>query len=897
VDIERPVKLVLLPEEVGPDTPVGGKGRALWALTSAGLPVPPWAVAVPEAFYESLEPAARRALEAAHDVDEVRAIIEQVRPGPTVTAGLAQAAARLCPGGEPMAVRSSASEEDTAALSFAGQLESFLFVGADDLADRVARVWRSGFGARLLAYRQQAGLAPVPRAPAVLIQRMVHPDVAGVAFSADPVSGRRAVAVVAAVPGLASAIVSGEATADTWRIDRDGTIVERHVADKPLVHRADPGSVDGVRRDELPAAQRSQPSLDDAGVGAVAALARDSERFFGRPQDIEWAMAGTELFLLQSRPITALAQKADPDDVRTVWDNANIIESYSGVTTPLTFSFARRAYEVVYRQFCRLMRVSPRVIEDNAALFRCMLGLVRGRVYYNLPSWYRLVALLPGARLNRTFLEQMLGLRESLTDVPPVRGSTGSRVRDAVRVAATLWGLLAAYATLGRRIEHFYRRLDRTLGHRRPDLSGRTAHELVGYYLDLEARLLARWDAPLVNDFAAMFFHGMLRRLARTWIDDRDGTLPNDLLCGEAGMISGEPAHRVREMATLAAGYPGLVGLLRDGSVTAIRREMRLVPALETCYRAYLDRFGDRCMEELKLESPTLHDDPLPLLRAVGRLATTLVERGPAAPHDDEEPERRQKAVARVHHALGRRPVRRLLFHWVLRNARARVRDRENLRLERTRAFGRARQILTEVGRRLAALDQLGDPADVFYLEVEEILSFVQARATTTDLRGLVALRTAEFARYRAEAAPADRFETRGIAYVGNTYAMTSAAPRATGATLTGLGCCAGLVRGPVRVIRDPRAVALGPGEIVVAERTDPGWVMIFPAAAGLLVERGSLLSHSAIVARELGLPTIVSLSGLTAWLADGDWVEMDGATGVVVKLERAPGVRADVAA
>ncbi len=893
------MKRVLLSDELGPETPIGGKGRALSALTDAGLPVPPWAVVVPQAFYDSLAPSVRAALDTARDADEVRPMLEQVTPGGEVAEELAPAVARLCPHGELLAVRSSAADEDTAALSFAGQLESFLFVGAADLADRLARVWRSGFGARLIAYRRQAGLAPIPRAPAVLIQRMIDPDVAGVAFSADPVSGRRAIAVVAAVPGLASAIVSGEATADTWRVDRAGQVVERHVTDKRLVHRAEPGTIDGVRREELSAEAGSRPSLDDEAVRRVAALARRAERFFGRPQDIEWAMSGGALYLLQSRPITALAKKADPDDVRTLWDNSNIIESYSGVTTPLTFSFARRAYEEVYRQFCRLMRVPPRAIEDNAALFRCMLGLVRGRVYYNLPNWYRLVALLPGYTFNRAFLEQMIGVRESWPDagVAPVRPRTGARARDAVRVAATLWGLLAAYGTLGRRIERFYRRLDCTLGTRRPDLSDRSPHALVAYYMELETRLLRRWDAPIVNDFATMFFHGMLRRLARTWGADADGTLANDLLCGEAGIISGEPARRIREMARLAMTRPALVAVLREGPAVAIRREMRTAPELEARYAAYLDRFGDRCMEELKLESSTLHDDPLPLLRAIGRLAAKLMETQESRPEEDQDLERRRRAEARAHAALGARPLRRALFHWVLRNARARVRDRENLRFERTRAFGRARLILVELGRRLAALDQLDDPRDVFYLELDEILSFVQGRATTTDLRGLVALRKAEFTRYRSEPAPADRFETSGILYIGNTYARTVALPRAEGDTLTGLGCCAGRVRGPVRVIRDPRAVALAAGDIIVAERTDPGWVMIFPAAAGLLVERGSLLSHSAIVARELGLPTIVSLAGLTTWLKDGDWIEMDGATGLVVKLARPPEASARVAA
>ena len=880
------MRYVRVAGEVAPDTPVGGKGRGLAALTQAGLPVPPWAVVLPDAFLASMEPAARDAFERATDPAEARSLAEQVRPCRAVTEELDRALRALCPGGELVAVRSSAVDEDTATHSFAGQLESFLFVNAKDLADRVARVWRSGFGERLVAYRREAGLSPIPGPPAVLIQRMITADVAGIGFSVDPVSTRWAIAVVAAIPGLASSLVSGEATGDTWHVDRENRIVLRQVTEKHVVHRPDPGSVDGVRRETPPSDVASRPALDDESVRAVAALARQAERFFGRPQDIEWAMAEGSLYVLQSRAITTLARKADPDGLRMIWDNSNIIESYSGVTTPLTFSFARRAYEEVYRQFCRLMRVPERVIAENEDMFRCMLGLVSGRVYYNLLNWYRLVAMLPGYQFNRTFMEQMMGVRESLAAdlVRAARPSAGTRLRDAARLAGTMWGLLGAYLGLPRRIQRFYDRLDRTLGHGRPDLSAFQPHELVRYYTELEAHILARWDAPIVNDFWTMVFHGLLRGLTRSWVGDAEGTLQNDLLCGERGMISTEPAGRVREMAQLVCERPALIEtMVRDG-VAAIEREIRLLPELERHYRGYLERFGDRCMEELKLESATLHDDPLPLLRAVGQYAARLRAGETMAP-EDHDADLRRRAERRVRETLGRRPLRRALFAWVLANARARVRDRENLRLERTRVFGRARLILLELGRRLAAFDRIDDPRDVFFLEVEELLSFVQGRATTTDLRGVAKVRQAEFARYRDGAAPPDRFETRGIAYVGNAFMTMVAAPPPQGETLKGIGCCAGVVRGRVRVVRNPREAAVAPGEIVVAERTDPGWVMIFPSAAGLLVERGSLLSHSAIVARELGLPAIVALAGVTAWLKDGDYVEMDGTTGAVVKL------------
>jgi pyruvate,water dikinase len=883
------MKYVIRDREADLDAPLGGKARALAALRDAGLPIPAWFVVRPEAFHDSLAPEQRSALEAATDGETLGAVVDGLAPAAEARAEIAAALAELCPDGAPVAVRSSASDEDGAQHSFAGQLDSFLFVGPDEVPGKVAAVWRSGFSDRILAYRREHDLGLTPRPPAVLVQRMVLADAAGVAFGADPVSGRRGLAVVSAVLGLGTALVSGEADADTYHVDHDGAIVERAVADKRLAHRAAPGRGEGTEAVAVPAEQASQPALSDEQVRAVAALVRATGRHFGRPQDVEWAVEGGKLFLLQSRPITSLERTADPDGVLNIWDNSNIAESYNGVTTPLTFSFARRAYEEVYRQFCRILRTPEERIAASANVFRHMLGLIQGRVYYNLLNWYRLLTLLPGFQANRGFMEQMMGVKEPLPEAivgEMTKSTFASRLKDRFRLMRSVLALVRNHFGMSRQIKAFYARLRSALGEGRPDLGRLRADELVAYYRDLEGQLLTRWDAPLVNDFFAMIFFGLLGKLTRSWCGDADGTLHNDLLCSEGGMISAEPAERVQAMAALAARHSTLTAALCEGTLSAIRAEMDRVHAFRELYQEYLERFGDRCLEELKLESPTLFDDPLTLLRSVGQLARRLGEGGPAP---KQEVSLRARAEERARAALGWHPLRRLLFGWVLRNARARVRDRENLRFERTRLFGRVRMIVLELGRRFYAQGKLDHPRDVFYLEVEECLGYVNGTSTSTDLRGLVSLRKSEFERYRQMPAPGDRFETRGAVHQGNPFqgkATVAEAPQ--GDTLKGLGCCPGVVRGPARVITDPRNATLRNGDVLVAERTDPGWIMLFPAAAGLLVERGSLLSHSAIVAREMGIPAVVSLTGVTRWLRDGDLVELNGATGVVVRLSGA---------
>jgi rifampicin phosphotransferase len=860
---------------------VGGKAAALMRLAAAGFAVPPFFAGSCSPTDAVLADGERRE----QSIGQINAGLRWLlrKPGD----GDAGCEARV-------AVRSSAVEEDGDAHSFAGQLDSFLDVPACEAARRIADVWHSSFSERARAYRAEHGLTDRPTVTAVIVQRMVRAEASGVAFAADPVTGRRGVAVVSAVRGLGDALVSGAVDADTYRIDRSGAIVERS-----------PAAGDG----------KANPALTDAQVTQIAALARRASDHFGRPQDIEWAVADGRLYLLQSRPISSLSRVADPDGVACLWDNANIAESYNGITTPLTFSFARAAYEGVYRQFVKMMRVPARTVDEHTNVVGHMLGLVRGRVYYNLVNWYRLLAMLPGFRANRRFMEQMMGVREGLPAqlAEELDSATWSgRLRDRARLVGTAVSLLSHAVRLRHGITRFRRRVDESLRPGDVPLEAMRLDELAREYRRLEQRLLTRWDAPLVNDFLTMIFVGVLRKLAVKWCaagGDADGqSLCNDLIGGDGTVLSAEPARLIAGMARLIAGDDAAVASLCEGDADVAQRAVAARPELDRPYQAYLARFADRCLEELKLESLTLADDPLPLLRSIGRTARRL-SRGACVHADggDHSDARRTEAQQHVAHALRGRPVRRAALQFVLRRARTHIREREALRFERTRVFGRVRRIFVQVGRRLFAEGRLADPRDVLYLDLDEVLGFVEGATTCTNLQGLAAVRKAEFARYHGLPAPAGRFQTRGAVHVGNRFVDESAAVDASSAAeqhtttddhdvvLRGTGCCPGVVRGRVEVVLDPRRARAEEGTILVAQRTDPGWVMLLPSAAGVLVERGSPLSHSAVLARELGVPAIVAIPGLLSRLRDGQRVEMDGATGVVRVLpESQPPITSD---
>jgi pyruvate,water dikinase len=877
----------------GPIRDLGGKAFALARLDAAELPIPEWFAVTPVSFARSVTVEQQRAL-ASGQIESVQDALTHLEAAADVCAEIDAAVRNLAAHcGARFAVRSSAVDEDGAESSFAGQLASYLFVDADSVVRRVADVWRSGFSERIFEYRRQRGMTAPLGAPAVLVQRMIDADASGVAFSADPVSGRRGLAVISAVHGIGTALVGGEGDADVYEVDRTGRIERQTIAHKQLRHGFAAGTEEGVSAQSVQADEMDRPALSSAHATAVAALARRAAVEFGQPQDIEWAIEDGSLYLLQSRPITTLRNLPDPDGALNIWDNSNITESYNGVTSPLTFSFARSVYEGVYRQFCAILRVPQRKIEANDLTFRCMLGLIQGRIYYNLLNWYRVLALLPGFTVNRRFMEQMMGVRESLPDEIAAgldKATARQRFADIFSLTGMILALVKNLLTLDGQVKRFYARLHQALQEPDPPLTEMRLDELMAHYSALEEKLLTHWDAPLINDFFAMIFHGTLRKLAQKWCEDTNGMLANDAIRGQGGMISAEPAARVTEMASIAANDTGFTEALCQAPLEEILRAVRDHSEFRAKYEDYLAKFGDRCMEELKLESETLHENPLVLLRGVGELARAPISAPRTSAHSDVAAD----AVKQMRASLRGSPFRVWLLMWVLRKASVTVRQRENLRFERTRLFGRVRRIFREAGKRLHAMGVLETADDIFYLQVEEIRSYVAGNGVTADLKPLVALRKAEFQRYRESDSPPARFETTGAVYHAQSYRAkaTSTSGEGDGKERHGIGCCPGTVRGIVRVVRDPRNAQLPAGSILVADHTDPGWIMLFPSAKGLLVERGSLLSHSAIVARELGIPAVVSIPGLTSWLQDGDEVELDGARGTV-RLVSAEGVHA----
>ncbi|MFR9797989.1 phosphoenolpyruvate synthase [Streptomyces sp. MS06] len=876
----------------------GGKGAGLHALTASGFRVPPWAVLGLDVFAEfcrtgglaarledlSAGPRDRVPRQVS---DEIARLFAEAPLDERVASAIALAYRQA--GGGTVAVRSSGPEEDGPHHSFAGQFDSFLNVsGLDEVTEHVRRCWASAFSERSLRYRARHGLPPAAAGVAVVVQRMVPAERSGVLFTADPVTGRTGRYAVGAVHGLGEGLVGGGVDADTVVLDAGtGEVVSAVVGDKR--ERLDAGPGPGCTVSPVSEEARTAPVLTPADLALLHRLGTRADRLHGTPRDIEWAMAGGDLWVLQCRPVTtptgAHRIPPEPEGETRLWDNSNIIESFSGVVSPLTYTFAADTYAKVYEGYARALGVRGRRLREVREWTPYLLGCFHGRVYYNLHHWYRMVRLAPLYPLNRRVLEKSLGVAESISDetadalhpFTPRKGLPG-RISALPRTLIFAGRFLAVRASVAR----FHREFSRNYAiFNNIDYDALPGDETYRRFRRLQRELIEKWGPMQIVDATILLSVGVLALLTRRWLP----AAPEWFIWAAAApggeVESAEPVRALAELARTARADTGLLRLLERTPDTDARRALREAghTGFLAAVDAYVADYGYRSPDELKLEVADLHENPEGMFAL---LRTALADDGAGG-----GPGRHGDADAYLDARL--RGWRRLLYERVRGKARSALTERERLRFCRTRAFGAAKRMLRALGRDLARQGALDAWDDVFLLRLEEVIGAYEGTLGHTELRDLAALRRRGLAADGALRAPA-RFTTRGAPYwSGNLHraGWTSAPAVPRGAReLQGTPCCPGVAEGRATVADTPGDFR---GGVLLAYRTDPGWVTALPAASALVVERGSPLTHLAVVARELGVPTVVQVDGATTEIRTGALLRVDGGAGTVTVLADPP--------
>jgi pyruvate,water dikinase len=569
-----------------------------------------------------------------------------------------------------------------------------------------------------------------------------------------------------------------------------------------------------------------------------------------RFQDIEFAVKKGKVYFLQTRDIVPY-RDYDLTKQRTVLDNSNIIESFCGPVLPLTYSFVIEMYQNVYTEALRQSGISKKLLASLEPYLKNMLEYYEHHIYYNLGVWYKLMGIYPKTKTNTRHMENMMGL---------TTGLKSKRLKMSfIDTLKFVFNFLRRIKNIEKDsqkfLDDFYRDI---YSYSISDFADYSEQQLVDTYFEMEKRTFPWFTVPVVNDNGAMIAYGKLSKfVSKLNLADKEGFI-SGLFVSLGGVES-----------TLSASmFYGIIDLIQANG--AIKKDFIELSEQALCVKyensvlnepikAYIHKFGARVADELKFETVTMVQEPLLLY---GLLKT----------HIQNNPTRLNREKAEIP-KLNIPKNKQKRFDNLVEKTSYFIRNRERLRLTRTHTFSAIRNILLRLGQLFFEREVLENPRDIFYLTKKEVFSL--ARGADLSVKVLIDERKAAY----QESIPktlADRMVFYGLKRLDVLNGKQSTDG------LCGIPSGAGKVTGKVKLVTEPKSAVIK-GEIILTERTDPGWITLFPLCAGLIVEHGSILSHSAVAAREMGIPAVVGIKGATKLIADGANVTLDAVKGEII--------------
>ncbi|OGO34254.1 MAG: hypothetical protein A2W35_12030 [Chloroflexi bacterium RBG_16_57_11] len=867
---------------------VGGKGANLGELTRAGLPVPP-GFCVTSAAYQDffrqnrLDQPVFEALMGMNLGDlvdlkrrsaHIQAAIYATPILPKIVDEVSASCQQLfqqTAHETPLAVRSSATAEDQADASFAGQLETYLDVrGLPSLLEHIKRCWASLWAERVLAYIANQGLNHHSVSMSVVVQSMIPSEVSGVLFTVNPVTGDRDQAVINASWGLGEAIVSGLVSPDTITVSKsDGQIIDCQTGSKELmVAYAAQG---GTEELAVPEEMRNQPALTDLQVAELTRLGNRIEAYYGKPQDIEWGFYNGSWYLLQSRPITTLTYQPEPNYPPGDFNRSMFIEIFPDPLSPVFLSVIEPLFKDMLDFTFRALGFEPP--KDMQAIGG----------FYNQPYFNRDYIAAAFQQLSPAVREPLVaqivnpfGAQDEPAKIElswPYIRMLYRILRFMVRFPKKLPGLLATYQAEIAQVEEFPYEVATDV----------EIYEQI-YRLPFEyANKLLNYDFLMIAVIGRSY--RLLGALLKRYYESDTEEVVAKLISGVTGNITMETNKRLWDLAQIARSSPSIGEVLRGNDSTQARAILQKseqgLKFLQTMDQ-FLDEFGHREVH-MDILYPTWCDDPEPVYSFI---------RSYLDADESQSPYRQQERLVKEREDLTRMVVKDLeksisgrlvlapIFRWFLKQTQLHTRERDTMHFEMTRLFPPLCRLAVELGNRWAAWGYLEQKEDVFFLEVDELLKMAKSPYS---MREAVRSRRDTFTQIKHQSWPIMICNGEEI------FGAKSEAIEIGEAGLKGIAGSPGKVTGISRVIQGPDDFAkLKKGEILVAPITNPVWTPLFAVAGALITEVGGILSHGAIVAREYGIPAVMSVTGATRLLHDGQRITVDGNKGLVYLEEEA---------
>ena len=785
-------------------------------------------------------------------------------------------------------VRSSALGEDSTTASFAGQLDSVPNIRSEaELEAALLQCWASLWSERSLSYQLTFGRRL--KGMGVVVQRLVPSEISGVLFTLPPVGlglGRDDL-IVEYCQGHGQALVSGQTAPGRLAISRtDYRWQELEFPETPVAGRT------LLFNREL--------------VGHLAQSAVKLEERFGAAQDIEWTMDSVgRFFFLQSRPITTpgdsrqrprtvprLPEKRPP---MVRWSKANLCENFPGAVSPLLYSIASTGYYHYCRNLAKAFGISGSRIRRVEPQLHSLVGVHGCRLYYNLTNIHEVLRIAPCGDLLARYFNHFIGAGPTPTSRPPARGGLRARIGtltdllELTRVVArTTW----KYLFLPTRVTEFERVADEFAAHTSEEqLQARSLPDLLEDLRGFLEIRYHRWTNAALADTAAMVSNGGLRHLLKRDFPGEADSLHSNLLRGLSDIVSSEPVIQLWELARQIRKDSDLSRLFKKSprQIQSRLQQGNEFKEFQESLVEYLYHWGFRCTGELMLPVPSYLEEPQAVLEILRNFAATERE-SPAVSIQRQAAKRLDETERVIRNLSGRRlkpylllPDLSLLFRVLLRWTHRSLSLRERCRLKQAMLYQRCRRIVLRMGEHLTAAGQLARSEDVFFLthlELENLVAGTEMFPAGT--AGLVSLREAA-QRKLAESEPPEHLTlAQGCYYFPDDGQSSRDLPFLV--KLSGTPACGGKVRGRASVLTDMSEFGrLQSEDILVTSQTDPGWAPAFCFISGLVVERGGILSHGAIIAREFGIPSVVGVPNAARDIRHGQTITVDGDLGHVV--------------
>ena len=735
--------------------------------------------------------------------------------------------------GREFSVRSSALCEDSSDSSFAGQFDSFLFVKKENVYDKIKDCFLSAEKENVISYCKENNINPDTIKMSVIVQEMIDSDYSGVIFSSNP-QGVLNESVIVMGSGTGDNVVEEKTDVTTCYYNRTD---KKYYTEKSC---------------------EKSPSMTENLIEELISLCEKTEEIFGKLIDIEFAVKNDEVFILQVRPITTINNKTP-----LILDNSNIVESYPGISLPLTISFVKEAYSGVFKGLANRVLRDEKIVNRYNETYYNMTGSANGRVYYKISNWYTVLSFLPMSKKIIPVWQDMMGVTEKSVDSDEVKLSFFKRLSTYVNVISEAF-------SVRKNMEKLNASFPATEKYFRESFTADiTLKDVKSLYDEISEKVLSVWDITLLNDLYAFVFTGLLKaEIKKSGVTDYEKTV-NEFISGISNIESMKP---IRAMIKLADYDRKMLDEL-NGSQKEKELEEKLdaYPEFKEKFYEYISLYGDRSPEELKMETVTFRESPLLLMKKISELSSDkdIFERTKKSLLDETE-----KSTESITADIKKRKKRIMYF---AEKASVGIMNREISRLNRTRIYGMVRSMFLRAGEIFCSDGKISDKRDVFYLTKDEIFN-----GNPDTFADIIEKRKSDYKGFY-ELPAFSRIIFAGKEFDKNIIRTDTVSGVASDEkTLYGTPSSAGITKGTAVVVKDACNPPDTKGKIIVAKMTDPGWVFLLSNSKGIISEKGSLLSHTAIISRELKIPAVVGVKNASELIKDGDIIELDGNSGII---------------